>query len=364
VFNGSQAIGGSGSVLFGNSGCNALRVALAATTLTNRLLIHGNNGQIGYSTCVGGAVNGSLVNEATIAADVGGGTIIVRGPTVLNQGQLLAGPGTLQVIGLRGDVGNASVSAGGHLNVDGIYTNNLALPVNGGTLTLNGDWFNGGSLQLTNTTLNLAGTFGLGDLGTITRIGGTVQVTGTLNGDGGTLSLDATTGNWNVNGGTLRQLVVNASGGAVLVGVSGTLDAVTVNGNLDILNGGLNLVNGLVLNGVTRVGHPSNGSIGSLVFNGSQAIGGSGSVLFGNSGCNALRVPLAATTLTNRLLIHGNNGQIGFSTCVGGAVNGSLVNEGTISADVNNGTITIRVLSFINNGTTNSLNGGRLLLTP
>jgi len=161
----------------------------------------------------------------------------------------------------------------------------------------------------------------------------------------------------------LRQLVVNTTGGAALVGVSGTLDAVTVNGNLDLFASVVNVINGLVLNGLARVGHPSNGGVGSLVFNGSQAISGSGSVVFGNSGCNTLRVPLATTILTNRLLIHGNNGQIGFSTCVGG-VYGNLVNEGTISADVNNGTITIRVLSFINNGTTNSLNGGRLLLTP
>ena len=52
---------------------------------------------------------------------------------MLNPGQLLAGPGTLRVIGMMGNLGNASVSAGGHLDLDGTYTNNLALPVNGGT---------------------------------------------------------------------------------------------------------------------------------------------------------------------------------------------------------------------------------------
>ena len=91
------------------------------------------------------------------------------------------------------------------------------------------------TLQLSNSVFNLDGTFALSDLGTITRSGGTVQVTGTLNGGGGTLELNAATGNWTVNGGTLRQLVVNTSEGAVLVGVTGTLDGVTVNGSLDVL---------------------------------------------------------------------------------------------------------------------------------
>jgi hypothetical protein len=136
----------------------------------------------------------------------------VAAPSICNRsrcatfGQLLAGPGTLRIIGLAGDVGTASVTSGGHLDLRGTFTNNLALPVNGGTLTLNGDWFNGGELRLTNSVLNLDGTFGLGDLGNIIRVGGSVRVTGLLNGAGGTLNLDATTGSWTMDGGTVRQL--------------------------------------------------------------------------------------------------------------------------------------------------------------
>jgi hypothetical protein len=333
--------------------------------LTNRLLIHGHSGQISFSSCIGGAINGSLVNEGIIAADVSGGTITIRGPSVLNPGQLLAGPGTLRVIGLTGNLGNASVSAGGHLDLDGTYTNNLALPVNGGALTLNGDWLNAGELRVTNSVLNLGGIFGLDDLGSITRVGGSIRVTGLLNGAGGTLLLDATTGNWSINGGTLRQLTVDASGGALLLGTGsgGMLDAVTLNSDLDMQAGNLNVTNGLVLNGLARLGNAV-GSAGSLNFFGSQAISGSGSVLLGNHGCNTLRLILGGTTLTNQVLIHGHSGQLPFSSCVGGAQNVGLVNEATISADVNLGTITIRAQPFINNGTTNSLNGGRLLLNP
>jgi len=365
-FLGSQAISGIGSVLFGNHGCNSLRLPLGGTTLTNRVFIHGHSGQLPYSTCVGGPQNVSIVNESTIAADRSGGTIIAQAQPMRNAGQLLAGPGTLRIVGLTGDLGAASVSSGGHLDLGGTYTNNLALPVNGGTLTLNGDWFNAGELRLTNSVLNLDGTFGLGDLGNIVRVGGSVRVTGLLNGAGGTLNLDATTGNWSMNGGTLRQVTVNASAGALLLatGAGGTLDGVALNSDVDVQAGNLTVTNGLILNGVMRVGNPTSSTLGTVGFLGSQAISGSGSVLFGSHGCNSLRLPLGGTTLTNRLLIHGHSGQLPFSTCIGGPQNVGLVNEATISADVNLGTITIRAQPFINNGVTNSLNGGRLLLNP
>ncbi|HZO51486.1 MAG TPA: hypothetical protein VFB63_02155, partial [Bryobacteraceae bacterium] len=221
-------------------------------------------------------------------------------------------------------------------------------------------------LRLTNSVLNLGGTFGLGDLGNIVRVGGSVRVTGLLNGAGGTLNLDATTGNWSMNGGTLRQLTVNSADGAVLLATptAGMLDGVTLNCDLDAQAGSLNVTNGLVLNGLMRVGNPTNSTAGRIDFLGSQAISGSGSVLFGNHGCNSLRLMLGGTTLTNRLLIHGHSGQLPFSACLGGVQNVGLVNEATISADVNLGTITIRAQPFINNGVTNSLNGGRLLVNP
>src|SRR5678816_4834334 len=127
---------------------------------------------------------------------------------------------------------------------DSTYTNNLALPVNGGTLTLNGDWFNAGELRLTNSVFNLGGTFGLGDLGNIIRVGGSVRVTGLLNGAGGTLNLDATTGNWTMDGGTLRQLTVNGADGALLLAssIAGLLDGVTLNCGVDVQTGSLNAV--------------------------------------------------------------------------------------------------------------------------
>jgi hypothetical protein len=240
--------------------------------------------------------------------------------------------------------------------------------VNNSTFTLSGTWTNAGAINFTNSILNLGGNFGPPNLGTLNRNGGTVNLTSTLDFGGGALNLDAITGSWALNGGTLRNAVVNTSGGAQLVAIGGTLDGITINGNLDLSSStGVNatITNGLVLNGTAFIGNQS--TWGYLSFNGSQTLGGNGVVLFGANGCNALRVFNAGTTLTfgPNLTVHGRSGQIGFAlSCIGGPQNVSVLNQGTILADVSGGTITIRAQPFTNTGTTNHLNGGILLINP
>ena len=56
-----------------------------------------------------------------------------------------------------------------------------------------------------------------GGRGTFSRSGGTVNLTGTLDNTGTTLALDATTGSWNLVGGTLKNGTLSESGGAELV---------------------------------------------------------------------------------------------------------------------------------------------------
>src|SRR5206468_10543252 len=107
----------------------------AATVVTNRVLMHGHSGQIGQTTaCIGAPANVTFINEATIAADVSAGTITIRGQPVLNTGQLRAPAGTVRIDGVGGMIGDGSVSGSGHLDLDGSYTNNVALAVSGGTL--------------------------------------------------------------------------------------------------------------------------------------------------------------------------------------------------------------------------------------
>jgi hypothetical protein len=82
---------------------------------------------------------------------------------------------------------------------------------------------------------------------------------------------------------------------------SGQLHGVTINGDLDVgdstSNAQLTVTNGLVLNGTLRVGNPTNQWYGVIHFEGSQALSGNGTVIFGNHwGYNSLRLSLPSTT--------------------------------------------------------------------
>ncbi len=83
---------------------------------------------------------------------------------------------------------------------------------------------------------NLGGSSHGPNLGTFNRTAGTVNLTGTLDNTGTTLALNATTGSWNLVGGTLKNGTLSETGGAKLVGTAsgGTLDGVTLNGDLDL----------------------------------------------------------------------------------------------------------------------------------
>ena len=77
-------------------------------------------------------------------------------------------------------------------------------------------WSNTGTISATGTAVNLGGSFTLESLGTLNRAGGTVNLTGTLNNVGTTLALNATTGSWNLLGGTIVGGTLSESGGAEL----------------------------------------------------------------------------------------------------------------------------------------------------
>ena len=83
-------------------------------------------------------------------------------------------------------------------------------------------------------------------------------------------------------------------------------------------------------------------------------MGGNGTVVFGNgnAGYNALRAVVGGMTLTlgPGITVHGQNGTIGDATALGGPGNVSVVNQGTISADVAGGTIVLDAQPFNNQG--------------
>jgi hypothetical protein len=350
---------GTGTILFGgstNNGVNNYSSATGATgtlTVGSGITIHGKNGSLNnvYAT-------GTIVNQGTYSADVSGGTLRI------------GGTGTL-----RND-GTMSALNGGTLVVAGPWTNAAPgiVSANGSTLTLGSGasaWSNAGTINVTNSTVNLDGSFTQAALGTFNRSGGTVNLTGTVTGN---LSLGAATGSWNVNsGGTVRNGTYSAAGGAGLSVNSGVFDNVTVSSPVDLLavsNASLTIKNGLVLNSTLNVGKVDGTTYGSLLFgdataNPAGSLSGTGTIVLGGSTNNNVYDYSSGTgaagtlTIGPGILIRGKSGQI--STVYGTA---TIVNQGTIAADVSGGTITVGGAgALLNQGTMSATNGATLSIS-
>ena len=173
-----------------------------------------------------------------------------------------------------------------------------------------------------------------------------------------TLVLNANTGSWAMNGGIIRGGVVTTSGGAQLVftpGNGSVLDGVTVNGDMDVGrsfgSAWARITNGLVLNGTLWLGSPTNAAMyGLLTFQGiTPSLSGSGTVVFGASLNSVMGVETPGATLTigPGILVRGQSGYIGSSGDFG-AVSSlmRLLNQGTISADVAGGTLSVNAQYF------------------
>ena len=209
-------------------------------------------------------------------------------------------------------------------------------------LTING----GSSLSISNGGSN-AGTLQSGGVsaGTLSLNGGT------LNNTGGSLSA-ASNGLINLNGVTVVGGSINTSGTGRISAANNSnnfLDAATLNGTLDLAStyGVERVVNGLTLNGSINV---NNNSI--LAFEGDQTLGGNGAIVLGDTGgSNRISIEGNSTlTLGSGVLMHGQNGTIGNQNFNGGT--NTLVNQGTIAADVSGG-----VISVVANATTNDTGG-------
>ncbi len=286
--------------------------------------------------------------QAINCGELAGGTITINPSTFTNQGSLQASNGeTLNVNGLTGNLNTAGTSgSGSQLIVGGTnWINNLGLSAaTGTTLTLAGTWSSTAALNVAGGTLNLGGSFttaGL-NLAGFTNSGGTVNLTGTLNNTGATLALNATTGSWNLVGGTLTSGTLTEANGAGLVFTSsaGTLDGVTAAGGLDLASNYeayAYVKDGLTLSNATvRLGNAIGTTYGLLYFQGTQTLGGTGTVLFGTNGNNSLDEISGGSTLTigSGITVRGSSGSLGASYA-----NDVIVNQGTISADGSGGLV-------------------------
>ena len=205
-FSGSQTLGGTGNILFTSTGGNTnafLSVVVRGSVLTigANVTIHGNSGSVGAGT-------GSIINDGIVSADVSGGQIDLNGAWTNNS--------------------NIQAINGGDLAFNGDWTNNTTIGVSGGgTLNLDttesDDWTNAGTISMSGSTIDLGGTFTLGALGTFTRTGGAVNLTGKLTNANNTLALTSSgtnpTGTWLLDGGTIDGGTISTPGSAVLADV-------------------------------------------------------------------------------------------------------------------------------------------------
>jgi RHS repeat-associated protein len=323
-FSGAQLVSGSGDILFGPSGSNSISIPGNSTvTFGPKVTLHGKNGTIGTPAGQGG---GAFINQGTIDPDVAGGSFMLDGTNWQNQGTIKADANE--------------------------------------TVNLRGSWSNTGNIALTGGTLNLGGTFKTADvaIGHLSRSAGTTNLSGTLNNAAATLFLDTHTGPWNLITGTIDGGTITTVGSNDLVcgsnGGGGYLNGVTVNGTLDVANNvsgvgaaGVNVTNGLTLNGSMLVGSPDGSIYGQVYFQGNQTLTGSGSILFGNSAFNSLNVSSnALLTIDTPTTVHGASGTI----------SGAIANLGTIAADGGR-TLTVQNLTS-NQGILRSLAGSTLVL--
>ena len=87
-------------------------------------------------------------------------------------------------------------------------TSGVDLPLPNGVSYVSDSFSKSGTITATDGTVNLGGQFTSAGLGTFNRTGGAVNVTGTLDNTNATLTLDTTTGSWNLAGGTIKGGVI------------------------------------------------------------------------------------------------------------------------------------------------------------
>ena len=299
-----------------------------------------------------GTSGNSVVIQGTVSADVAGGTIQLGdfGP-VINDGTIQAiNGGTIAGVGLINSPGQT-------------------ITVNASTLSLSSTWSNQGTIVSTNSTLNLAGNFTRATLGNFVRTDGTVNITGTLSGG---LNLDAANGSWTLDGGTINGGTVNTSGGSQLVlgNLRGTLAGVTINGNVDAAqqSAQARFTGGLVLNGTMTMGNSA-----ALLFGGPNVAAGS---LTGNGTIVLASTSTGGDTIDNDSNLTGASGTLTIGPNItiegntGGLANdfasGTIVNQGTLIADVAGGTISIGNGNgtFSNQGTIQANSGTFRIVGP
>jgi hypothetical protein len=303
---GDQTLGGSGTVRMLGAGTYMSPTGTDTLTVGPNVTISGH-GAIGSLPFEPGPPTNGLVLRGTVLADVPGRSIGISAADWSNEGVLRA-------------VNGAGLSLRG-----GAWSSTTAVEVGpGGTASLEG---------------------------TVANAGKTLALTG-----GGTFTSVA-----NVTGG-----VLNVAPGTTLEQVGGTLDGVTIEGELGVgtaVAGSTNIVsvrNGLTLNGTLSLGMTESNSFKALYFEGGdQTLGGSGTVRMLGQGNYVSPTGTDTLTVGPNVTISGR-GSVGAVAFQGGPPTNGLVLRGTVLADVPGRTVSVYAASISNEGVLRAVNGSNI----
>ena len=327
---------------------------LDAVTISGALTLDGNQSiDVEGGLTLSGTLtlgNGSSYGLLNFIIDTsqtlsGSGTVLFSGTNpddslALSSGTLTIGSG-ITVQGQNGYVGYSPAIGGSPGNVTVINQGTIQADTSGGTITVDGTGSqNTGSLEAVD--------------------GATLLLEGTLT-NSATISVDATSV-LSLNG-TLTGGTISIQAGGQIVG--STLDAVTISGALTLDgNQSIDVEGGLTLSGTLTLGNGSSYGLLNFIIDTSQTLSGSGTVLFsGASAEDSVGTPNGTLTIGSGITIQGQNGYVGYSPYLGGSPsNITVVNQGSIQADVSGGTIYVEGASTTNTGTLDATNGGTLSL--
>jgi hypothetical protein len=410
--NGSLTVGASGAInnaqiLPGTGGS----VSISGGTLASVVLNAGATVSSGTLDNVTLGASLSSTGSFTIRNGLNlNGQTWTHSPTItgsivtFNRTQTIAGPGTIELRGLRSNMAvtggtstmpvqvtiasgvTVNVATGGYsfsvptaferwVNAGTIisslptspelvlssFDNQGTIRSTNGTVLMRSGWTNSGTFEVNGGTLTLGGLIGPTTVGTFVRNGGTVNISGTWTGDLplnvlGTVNL--------LSGGVLKDGTYLPSGGSVLTLAGGTLDNFTLGGDLTSTVS-FTIRNGLNLNGRTWTHSPTTAT--TVTFSGTQTIAGPGSV--------ELVIP---TSVTANMAVAGGTSSMPAQVTIASGVTVNArgagvcrfsvptslerwVNAGTMTSVASSSTGILDISSLDNQGTIRSTNGTVLM---
>jgi hypothetical protein len=290
TFQGTQTFDNA-SVSLANSSIAVTDPSGSGAVLTigaNTLIGSFNAATVNTISDAGGAGDG-ILNLGQI--QVGTGTVTVSGTSFVNQGSVAIqnAPSAHLTFTSSSFVNNGTISAsgGGMLQfLDASFTNKGQITLSGTTqLTIGkagSSWSNsGGTLSLSGGVLLLDGNFTTANMGSITGSGGALKILGNVDNSGGNLSAGAASAFTSLTlFGSIKNGFINGPGGNGIVMAGGTLDGVSLAGNLDLSASG---ASGTILHGITLAGASGTGNSTILLTGNGSVLSVDGTTLLNNA---------------------------------------------------------------------------------